>query len=143
MESKRSRIQIGSTSNPQSTPGAPIYPNFQFLFEANAKKYLKLEPYHVVMERAFDMEDLVGFEDEVEMIQQRHWSFMQALHKRVLLFSRHVRAQSSDSHLSTRFCSTPNTYKLMQSKREQRGLLAGNQFVASFNRNDDKGGKSC
>ncbi|KAI5407040.1 hypothetical protein KIW84_053339 [Lathyrus oleraceus] len=44
-----------------------------FLSKANAMKYLKLINYYIMRERAFTCEDLQGFREMVEMLQQRHW----------------------------------------------------------------------
>ncbi|KAI5387234.1 hypothetical protein KIW84_073398 [Lathyrus oleraceus] len=73
MASKRGRLTRGSSSRASLTPHAHTFPSLKFLSEAHAEKYLKLVDYHIVRERAFACEDLQGFGEVMEMLQQRHW----------------------------------------------------------------------
>lgn len=73
MDSKRGRVARGSSSRVSPTPNVPTFPNITFLSEAYAKKYFKLVDYHIVQKRAFACEDLRGFGEVVEILQQRYW----------------------------------------------------------------------
>lgn len=73
MASKRGRLTIGSASRASPTPNAPTFPNLKFLSEAHAEKYLKLVDYRIMRERAFTCEDLQGFGEVVEVLQQKCW----------------------------------------------------------------------
>lgn len=71
MEPKRKRASRASTSTAQLAQEAPTFPNYKFLSENNAKKYLKLLNYRIVRENTFDCENLDGYEEFVDMLQQR------------------------------------------------------------------------
>lgn len=71
MEPKRKRASRASTSTTQLTQEAPTFPNYKFLSEKNAKKYLKLLNYRIVRGNTFDCEILDGYEEFVYMLQQR------------------------------------------------------------------------
>lgn len=71
MASKRGRVTIDSSSHTNPAPNAPTFPNLKFLSEANAEKYLKFLDYHIMRERAFAYDELRGFEEVVDMLQQR------------------------------------------------------------------------
>lgn len=61
---------------------APTFHNLKFLFEAHAEKYLKLLDYHIMGKRAFTLDDLQGFGEVGEVLQQRHWvSFNNLIHE--------------------------------------------------------------
>ncbi|KAI5403936.1 hypothetical protein KIW84_051183 [Lathyrus oleraceus] len=82
LASKRGRLSKGSSSRAVPTPDVPTFPNIKFLSEANAKKYLKLVDYHIVMEKAFVLDDLQGFGEVGEVLQQRRWiSFNNLIHE--------------------------------------------------------------
>lgn len=49
----------------------PNFSNLKFLSEVNIEKYLKLVDYHIVREKDSVSDDLRGFEEVVEMLQQR------------------------------------------------------------------------
>lgn len=73
LDSKRGRVTRGSSSCAAPAPNAPNFQNLKFLYEANAEKYLKLVDYHIVRYMEFTFEDLRGFEEVVEILQQWHW----------------------------------------------------------------------
>ncbi|KAI5406273.1 hypothetical protein KIW84_052858 [Lathyrus oleraceus] len=73
MASNRGRLTRGSSSRAHPTPNIPTFPNFKFLSEAHAKKYLKLVDYNIVREKAFAIEDLQGFIEVLKVLQQRCW----------------------------------------------------------------------
>lgn len=68
---KRGRVERGSSSRATPAPNALTFPNMTFLSEVNAEKYLNLVDYYFVRERALACNDLRGFEEVVEMLQQR------------------------------------------------------------------------
>lgn len=70
MGQKRGRVERGSSSCATPAPNAPTFPNLKFLSETDVEKYLKFVDYHIVRERAFSCDDLRGFEEVVEMLQQ-------------------------------------------------------------------------
>ncbi|CAL5200597.1 unnamed protein product [Lathyrus oleraceus] len=81
MASKRGCVLRGSSSKAAQMPNTLTFPNLKFLSEAHAKKYLKLVDYHIVREKAFTLEDLQGFGEIGEALQQRHWvSFNNLIH---------------------------------------------------------------
>lgn len=81
MASKRERLSRGSSSVAAPTPNAPTFPNLKFLSKAHAEKYLKLMDYHIVRKRTFPLEDLQGFGEIAEALQQRRWvSFNNLIH---------------------------------------------------------------
>lgn len=47
--------------------------NHKFLSEVHPEKYLKMLDYHIMKERAFASEDVQGFKEVIEMLQQRWW----------------------------------------------------------------------
>lgn len=73
MASNRGRLTIGSSSRATPALYAPTFSNLKFLSEAHAEKDLNLVDYHTVREREFSCEDLQGFGEVVEMLQQRYW----------------------------------------------------------------------
>lgn len=70
--SKRGRVTSVSLSRDFPEPNAPNFPNLKFLSEANVEKYLNLVGYNIVREITFVCEDLRGFREMVEMLQQWH-----------------------------------------------------------------------
>lgn len=58
MASKRGRVSRGSSSRVALTPSSPTFPNLKFLSKAHADKFLKIVGYHIVNDRAFDLNDL-------------------------------------------------------------------------------------
>ncbi|KAI5404413.1 hypothetical protein KIW84_051542 [Lathyrus oleraceus] len=82
MASKRGRVSKGSSSRTSLTPNAPTFPNVKFLSEAHPEKYFKLVDYHIVRETTFDLNDLQGFGEVKEVLQQRQWvSFNNLIHE--------------------------------------------------------------
>lgn len=82
MASKRGRLTRDSSSRAPPTPNALTFPNLKFLSKARAEKYLKLVDYHIVRERAFALDNLQGFGEVGEVLQQRRWvSFKNLIHE--------------------------------------------------------------
>lgn len=73
MASKRGRLTRGSSLRAAPAPNAPTFPNLKFIFEAHVEKYLKLVDFHIVRDMALTCEDLQGFGEVVEVLQQRYW----------------------------------------------------------------------
>lgn len=82
MASNRGRLSRGLSSRVAPTPTAITFPNLKFLFEAHAEKDLKLVDYQIVKKRVFTLDDLQGFREAGEVLQQRHWvSFNNLFHE--------------------------------------------------------------
>ncbi|KAI5446230.1 hypothetical protein KIW84_014171 [Lathyrus oleraceus] len=60
MASKRGRVSRGSSSRAAPTPSALTFPNLNFLYDVHAEKFLKIMDYHIMKEKAFDLNDLRG-----------------------------------------------------------------------------------
>lgn len=83
MASKRGCVSRGSSSRDSSMPSAPTVPNLKFISEAHAEKFLKIVDYHIMKEKAFDLNDLRGFEVISEHLQIRQWvSFNNLIHEK-------------------------------------------------------------
>lgn len=70
MGPKRGGVERDSSSRATPVPNALTFPKLKFISEANVKKYLKLVDYYIIRERDFACDDLRGFEEVVEMLQQ-------------------------------------------------------------------------
>ncbi|KAI5396135.1 hypothetical protein KIW84_062369 [Lathyrus oleraceus] len=82
MASKRGRLTRGSSSRAAPNPNAPTFPDLKFISKSHAEKYLKLVDYHIVKERVFALDDLQGFGEVGEDVQQRRLaSFNNLIHE--------------------------------------------------------------
>lgn len=69
MATKRGHVSRESSSRASLIPSSQTFSNLRFSSEAHAGNFLKLVDYHIVKERAFDLNDLRGFEEIGEHLQ--------------------------------------------------------------------------